>query len=76
MKEEDEIQRELRWLVRDLGSIRFRLWGVAARAPETTGRETAEEPSIRSVIECVVADSITPAVEDLERVLEGEKRER
>ena len=73
-EEEDEIQVELRRLARDLGSIRFRLWGIAARAPETTGRETPEEPSVRSVIECVVADSINPAIEDLERAAEGEGR--
>ena len=71
MKEEDDaIREELRRLARDLESIRFRLWGIAAKLPGSEGGEAEvalDEPSMRSVIECVVADSITPAIEDLGR---------
>ena len=77
MKEEDDaIREELRGLARDLESIRFRLWGVAAKLPGSEGEaEVApDEPSVRSVIECVVADSITPAIEDLARA-SGEETE-
>ncbi|MEA2600697.1 MAG: hypothetical protein QOF89_1689 [Acidobacteriota bacterium] len=68
-EEEDAIREELRRLARDLESIRFRLWGIAAKLPGPEGEDETEpeEPSVRSVIECVVMDSITPAIEDLTR---------
>ncbi len=68
-EEEDVIREELRRLARDLESIRFRLWGIAAKLPGSDREEEAatDEPSVRSVIECVVTDSITPAIEDLAR---------
>jgi hypothetical protein len=71
-EEEDVVREELRGLARDLESIRLRLWGIAARLPGSEGKGDVEpgEPSVRSVIECVVVDSLNPAIEDLMRAAE------
>jgi hypothetical protein len=73
-EEEDVIREELRRLARDLEAIRLRLWGLAAKLPGSEGKGDVEpdEPTVRSVIECVVTDSITPAIEDLTRASEEE----
>ncbi len=73
MKEEENVvRRELHGLAQDLESIRLRLWGLAARLPGSEGKRDVEpdEPSMRSVIECVVVDSLGPAIEDLKRASE------
>ena len=74
MKEkEEEVRQELRRLARDLESIRLRLWGIAAKAPDSEGETELDEPGVRTLIECIVTDSITPAIEDLVRVSSGEE---
>jgi len=73
MKEEENgVRRELHGLAQDLESIRLRLWELAARLPGSKGKRDVEtdEPSMRSVIECVVVDSLNPAIEYLTRVSE------
>jgi hypothetical protein len=66
-------QAELRRIVEELDAIRSRLTDVHARLPvppaETAvhwGEEEADAAAqIRSVIECVLADSLRPAIRDL-----------
>lgn len=70
-------QEQLRETVRDLEALRFRLLGVRESLPpspaETVRREEeVEEPDlateIRTVIQCVLNDSLQPAIGDLRQV--------
>jgi hypothetical protein len=65
-------QAQLREIVRDLEAIKFRLLGVKANLLSSpgTGRLPEEEPpdpgsEIRTVIECVLHDSLEPAIRNL-----------
>jgi hypothetical protein len=70
---EADAQAELRGLVEDLDAIRFRLVDIHARLPvppEETAMLVGEKEmdistEVRSVIECVLNDSIEPAIRDL-----------
>jgi hypothetical protein len=67
-------QKQLRAIARDLGDIRYRLLGVVASLSERRGEGPAEGDDdkradrvteVRSVAECVLADRIRPAIDDL-----------
>jgi hypothetical protein len=71
------VERELRDIVRALESIGFRLMGVEATLPPETDRlrdvgkdETDVVTEIRSVIQCVLKDSLQPLIGDLRDVIE------
>jgi len=73
LEKEAEAQSQLRRIVEELQTVGLRLREIAAGLP-VSPRETAmllgeEEPDVatevRSVIECVLADQIEPAVRDL-----------
>lgn len=66
---------QLREIAADLEALRFRLLGVHASLPPD------EEPSfstgVRAALECILADSLEPAIRDLQaaahlKVAEGE----
>jgi methyl coenzyme M reductase alpha subunit len=64
-------QAQLVDVVRQLQVLRFLLLGIAASLPARRAAEP-EEPQgvsarIRADIECVLADSIAPAIQSLER---------
>jgi len=82
-------QEQLRTIARDLGDIRDRLGTVVAsllagrtqKQPEDEEDDLRSdlETEVRSVAECVLADNILPAIDDLlaaanYRVEEGEAR--
>jgi hypothetical protein len=50
-----------------LESVRWQLLGIALSLPESP----AGEADLRRVLECVLADRVLPALEDLRTVLEG-----
>jgi len=66
-------QEQLRAIARDLSGIRYRLLGVIASLaegrPDDPGEEDEERSDhvteMRSVAECVLADNIRPAIDDL-----------
>jgi hypothetical protein len=66
-------QVQLRGIARDLGDIRDRLRSVVASLLAERTEEPAEdddtrsdlETEVRSVAECVLADNIRPAIDDL-----------
>ena len=68
-------QKQLRAIARDLGDIRYRLLGVIAslsegRSGEPTddeedGKRSDRVTEVRSAAECVLADNILPAIDDL-----------
>jgi hypothetical protein len=66
-------QEQLRAIARDLSGIRYRLLGVVASLsggrPEEPREEDDERSDLktemRSVAECVLADNIRPAIDDL-----------
>ena len=67
-------QDELQEIVGKLKDIERRLRKIHQRLPAPSDAETAQEPEgeqdvstvIRSVIECVLADSLEPAMRDLQ----------
>lgn len=67
---------ELRRIVQDLDSIRYRLRGVCANLPDTNSQiedDLAEAPGpavlLRSALEVVLGDQIEPALRELESAL-------
>ena len=67
-------QKQLRAIARDLSDIRYRLLGVIASLSDGRTEESAEGDDdkradrvteVRSVAECVLADNIRPAIDDL-----------
>jgi hypothetical protein len=74
-KAEAAAQTQLRAVARELSGIRYRLLGVVASLSgdlpaAVTGGEQDEQASdrvaeVRSVVECVLADDIRPAIDDL-----------
>jgi hypothetical protein len=80
-REEAEAQAELRRVVEELKGIRARLRAIAGGLPEDPSMPVEdEEPDVatevRSIIECVLADQIGPAVRDLGAAVEYRVRER
>lgn len=75
---ETAAQEEIRRIARDLETIRTRLLEVHEDLPalsrEGTAADETEEmdvtTEVRSVIECVLADSIRPAIRDLHAAAE------
>jgi hypothetical protein len=74
-------QRQLREIVRDLEAIEFRLVGVEATLPpspaeadrlEDVGKEETDlVAGLRSVIQCVLKDSLQPLIGDLRQASEA-----
>jgi hypothetical protein len=70
---EASAQAQLRQIATDLEAIRFRLEGVRASLPVPSSEaamlvgelEMDISTEVRSVIECVLNDSILPAIRDL-----------
>lgn len=70
---ETAAQEEVRRIARDLETIRTRLLEVHEDLPAPPGKDAAGDETeemdvateVRSVIECVLADSIRPAIRDL-----------
>jgi hypothetical protein len=84
-REEAEAQAELRQVVEELKGIRARLRAIAGGlpvSPEELSMPMGEEEDpdvateVRSIIECVLADQIGPAVRDLGAAVEYRVRER
>lgn len=61
------IQDQLRAMAVILTAVRERLAGLSASLPEEDGELEAEAtgPGLRSVVECILADSVEPAIRDL-----------
>ena len=76
MNEIEAVQGEIREVVRELKLLKLRLSGVVARlspSPAEASPLLDVEPAdpkteIRSVVECVMSDSLGPAIRDLEEV--------
>lgn len=80
---EAETQEEIRRMVSDLEAIRARLQEVVAALAgegEDNVFEEDDEPDftteVRSVIECVLADQIRPAIRDLTAAAEYRPKRR
>ncbi|HSK79790.1 MAG TPA: hypothetical protein VLQ45_25270 [Thermoanaerobaculia bacterium] len=68
---EKAAQEEIRDVVRDLEALRFRLVGVRASlpAPAAEGEEERDAAvDLRALLDCVLADSIGPALRDLRKL--------
>jgi hypothetical protein len=66
----DDTRPRLRAAVEGLERVQAELQEIAAGLPEEAG-EPDGEVSLRSVIECVLADSLQPGIRDLRAVVEG-----
>jgi len=86
MNEIETAQGQIREVVRELKLLKLRLLGVVSGLPPSPAEaspladveQTDLRIEIRSVVECVVNDSLAPAVRDLEEITglpaaEGEK---
>jgi hypothetical protein len=64
-----DVQEEIRQLARDLESLRFRLLGVRAslRTPTAQGEEEGVA-DMRALLDCVLTDSLGPALRDLRKL--------
>jgi hypothetical protein len=66
-----DAREQLRDIAAELESIRLRLLGIHKGGVPAPAREAGEEEdavvTLRSVIECVVRDSLEPAIRDLRR---------
>jgi hypothetical protein len=70
---EKAAQEEIRDVVRDLEALRFRLVGVRASLPAPESEEEGEGDAavdLRAVLDCVLADSIGPALQDLRKLVD------
>jgi uncharacterized protein (DUF885 family) len=63
-------QPQVRSAAEGLARIQTLLQEVAANLPETVTSE--DEAPLRSVIECVLVDSLQPAIDDLRAALSGD----
>ncbi|HEY2292498.1 MAG TPA: hypothetical protein VGM86_17505 [Thermoanaerobaculia bacterium] len=76
MTDVEAAKAEIREILRELKPLKFRLLGVAASLPPAPAEisllpdvEPADlRTEIRSVVECVVNDSFSPAIRDLDEV--------
>jgi hypothetical protein len=64
----DDTQPRLRATVEGLERVQAELQEIAASLPEEAG-EPDGEVSLRSVIECVLVDSLQPGIRDLRAVV-------
>ncbi len=62
---EAEAREQLRDIAAELGAIRVRLLGIHAGLP-AEAEEERDVVTVRSVIECVLNDSLEPAIRDLQ----------
>lgn len=65
-----QAQAQLLEILRDQEAIRDRLEAVAAALPPSPGDRTQEDDVTvgrRDVIDCILADSIRPAIDDIRR---------
>jgi len=80
----DAARKQLRAIARELAGIRFRLLGVIASLSSERDDEDQEEGErragratvLRSAAECVLADNIRPAIDDLLTVAGDRRRGR
>lgn len=65
-----DVQEEIRQIARDLESLRFRLLGVRASLQATTakGREEEGVADMQALLDCVLTDSLGPALRDLRKL--------
>ena len=83
-REEEQAQAAVREAMEDLKKVRSRLRNIAAALPaspqEVLMDAGDEDPDVatevRSIIECVLADQIEPAVRDLAAAAEYRVKER
>lgn len=60
------VREEIRDVIRELEALRFRLLGVHASLPTSEARREEDAVvDVRSVLECVLEDSLRPALRDL-----------
>lgn len=64
-----EAEQQVARVTDHLESVRWQLLGIALSLPESPAGEADAEAELRRVIECVLADRIQPALEDLRTVL-------
>lgn len=67
---EKAVREEIRDVARDLEALRFRLLGVRASLPAPVA-ETREEDAVadmRAILDCVLTDSLEPALRDLRKL--------
>ena len=84
LREEEEVRAELRSIVEDLDRIRAQLVDLHGRLPvpvEETAMLVGEiemdfATEVRSVIECVLNDSIRPAIRDLAKAASYQPKRR
>jgi hypothetical protein len=75
MSEIEAAQAELRDIVQKLGDIGKRLRGVTARLPREGSPEVQDAAiEIRSIVSCVLDESIDPAARDLRAAAEYRAR--
>lgn len=68
---EKDVREEIRDVVRDLEALRFRLLGVRASLPvPRAAREEDAVVDVRSLLECVLEDSLRPALRDLRKLVD------
>jgi uncharacterized protein (UPF0335 family) len=65
----DDARSRLRAAIEGLERVQAELQEIAASLPEKAG-EPDGEVSLRSVIECVLVDSLQPGIRDLRAVVE------
>jgi hypothetical protein len=64
-----EAEQQVARVADHLETLRWQLLGIALSLPESPSEEADAEAELRRVIECVLADRIQPALEDLRTVL-------
>lgn len=70
---EKAAQEEIHDLIRSLEALRFRLVGLRASLPAPPDKEETDGATdLRTVIDCVLADSLGPAIRDLRKAM-GER---
>lgn len=65
----------MRDVAREFEALRYRLLGLRASLPASADEEEAGGAAdLRAVIDCVLADSINPAIRDLRKAADGDDR--
>lgn len=67
---EKSVREEIRDITRNLEALLFRLLGVRAILPAPVAKTREEEGAadVRAVLECVLEDSLGPALRDLRKL--------
>lgn len=69
---EKSVREEIRDVARDLEALRFRLLGVRASLPAPAERKEEDAVAdVRAVLECVLEDSLGPALRDLRKLADA-----